>query len=114
MKVKIPHLYYRSDWTSEEVNEIETDDYAYFRIENRGSSVGDWWIEGYNKNIKREENLTGHGSYLHVVVDFFHNNRDKIKQINVLHFHDKNCSLSQFYNAYENYLRNSKYIGEKR
>lgn len=105
MKIKIPYLHLSSDWTYQKENEIETDDYAYFRIENRGSSPAEWWIEGYNKEWKTEENLTGHGCYLRDIVEFYHHNKNKIKQINVLHFHHSNNSLEVFFHAYQGYLK---------
>ena len=94
-----------SDWTTQEVNEIETDNYLYFRIENRGSSPAEWWIEGYNKERKYEENLTGHGCYLRDIVKFFHENKEKVKQINVLHFYGSSKAMGDFYKAYEEYLK---------
>lgn len=102
MKAKIPYLHMWSDWSTQEVKEIETDDYAYFRIESRGSS---WYISGYNKKYNLEENLSGAGCYLPNVVEFFHNNKEKIKQINVLHFNKTNDAFHVFFKTYEKFLK---------
>jgi hypothetical protein len=110
MEIKIPYLHFWSDWTEIRTNTINYEDFSYFKIENRGSSPADWWIEGCKKDSNGPDdlvNLTGHGCYIWDVIKFYHVAKSKVKTINVMHWWrgGENNAIEQFFLEYRKYLK---------
>lgn len=109
MKVCFEVHRYTLDWFEWDKKEIETDDYNYFIIQCRGQD-NDWYLTGYkwNETLKRFDYESFNILYLRRMVEIYHQIKNKVKQIDVLHFTSgENDSIQQFFDAYNKYLSNN-------
>lgn len=106
MKVNFEVHRYTLDWFEFDKKEIETDDYNYFIIQCRGQD-SDWYLTGYkwNKTQQRWDYEGFNILYLRKMVEIYHQIKNKVKQIDLMHFTSgEDDSIQRFFNAYNKYL----------
>lgn len=105
MKVNFEVGRYTMDWTVFDKVEIETDDFNHFEISCRGGDT-DWYLVGHkwNKALQRWEYETFCVWYLRQMIRIYHQIKDKVKRIDIMHFNTKNDSIEQFFKRYNKYL----------
>lgn len=110
MQVEIPIRVIRSDWAYMDTVTIETDDFDFFELEVREPETG-WYLIGkrYDYQTQRYSREEYAIPFEWQMVRIFHELKDHVKKIDVVHDSSNQCLLAQFFEEYSSYVRSLEY-----